>query len=97
VTTTYSFALLQLYPKYQKHFATIIVFVPACEPIPSDPHGFDNLFFIEMYYNFTPYTCGLSASSKNNMSTNNYSTRIKIKVVVTYGEDWNLRPTAKII
>jgi hypothetical protein len=44
---TYVFALLQFTSqKYQKHFAAITVFMPACEPIPLAPRGFNNLFFI---------------------------------------------------
>jgi hypothetical protein len=55
------FALLQLQQKIPKHFGAISVFVPACEPIPLAPRGFDDLFFIERYYNLNPYTCGLSS------------------------------------
>jgi hypothetical protein len=44
-----------------KHFAAILVFMPACEPIPLASHGFNNLFFIERFYNLTHYTCGLLA------------------------------------
>jgi hypothetical protein len=36
-----------LQPKHQKHFAAITIYVPTCEPIPSAPHGFDNLFLLK--------------------------------------------------
>jgi hypothetical protein len=38
--------------KNQKHFATIIVSMPICEPISSDPCGFDKHFLL--------YTCVLA-------------------------------------
>jgi hypothetical protein len=68
VVTCYLYLLLltcllscSLHPKISRTLCSyIIVFVPACEAIPSSPHGFDNLFFIERYYNLTPYACGLS-------------------------------------
>jgi hypothetical protein len=51
--------------KHQNHFAAIIVSVRACESISSTSRRFDNLFFIESYYNLTTYTCGLSCASNS--------------------------------
>jgi hypothetical protein len=57
---TYVFALLQLQSKIQKTPCIYYSFSASLRTIPSAPCGFENIFFIERYYNLTPYTYGLS-------------------------------------